>query len=52
MDLKELIIEQLISNHHVYKMEDGRQLYEPSVKELQELLKKEQNNDRTTQNYR
>ncbi|PFE05067.1 Fur-regulated basic protein FbpA [Bacillus cereus] len=52
MDLKEWIIEQLISNHRIYKMEDGRQLYELSAKELQELLKRERNNDGTTQNYR
>ncbi|MDZ5607054.1 Fur-regulated basic protein FbpA [Bacillus pseudomycoides] len=52
MDKKQSIIERLISKHQIYKMEDGRQLYELSVKELQELLKRERNDVRTTQNYR
>lgn len=51
MNRKQRIIERLIYKYKIYKMEDGRQLYELSVGELLKILG-EQKNVRTTQNHR
>ncbi|PFH81646.1 Fur-regulated basic protein FbpA [Bacillus cereus] len=50
MNKKQRIIDRLIWEYKIYKMEDGRQLYELSVKELLNILE-EQRNAKTTQNY-
>ncbi|WP_144559969.1 Fur-regulated basic protein FbpA [Bacillus thuringiensis] len=51
MNRKQRIIDRLIWEYKIYKMEDGRQLYELSVGELLEILEA-QKNVRTTQNHR
>ncbi|HEY2493063.1 MAG TPA: Fur-regulated basic protein FbpA [Paenibacillus sp.] len=46
MDRQDVLINKLIDNH-IFKLPDGRDLFEGSVKELSELLKGDVENERT-----